>query len=121
MKKLINISGQQFYYSTISQVVERCSQKEKYAIIIDEIHLNELLDKGSKIIGQCVDQIIIISKDVNAALAQLEGVSVLLIAVISFEEAVRIAILGTALTKEVVCIPKEDEHTVGSIIDVIIA
>lgn len=67
-----------------------------------------------------VDQIIIISEDVNTALSRLEGVSVLLIAVGSFEEAVRIAIFGAALSKEVVCIPKEDEKTVGDIIDVIV-
>lgn len=120
MKKLINISGQQFYYSSIDQVIEQCSQKEKCAVIIDKIHLDEFLDKGNKVIGKYVDQIIIISENVDTALAQLEGVSVLLIAVMDFEEAVRIAIFGTALTKEVICIPKEDEKTVGNIIDVII-
>lgn len=112
--------GQQFYYSTIDQVIERCSQKERCAIIIDESHLDEFLTKGENIIGECVDQLIIISENVNTALAQLEGVSVLLIAVGSFEEAVRVAILGTALNKEVVCIPKEDENTIGEIIDVIV-
>ncbi|MBL4593561.1 MAG: hypothetical protein JKX68_07080 [Flavobacteriales bacterium] len=120
MKKLINISGQQFYYSTVDQVIERCSQKEKCAVIIDESHLDEFLAKGKNIIGECVDQIIIISESVDTALSQLEGVSVLLIAAGSFEEAVRVVILGTALTKEVVCIPKEDESSVGQIIDIIV-
>jgi hypothetical protein len=120
MKELINISGQQFYYSTINQVIERCSLKEKCAIIIDESHLDEFLTKRENIIEECVDQLIIISENVDTALTQLEGVSVLLIAVGSFEEAVRVAILGTALSKEVICIPKEDENTVGEIIEVIV-
>ncbi len=120
MKELINISGQQFYYSTVDQVIERCSQLERCAIIIDESHLDEFLTKGGNIIGECVDQIIIISENVDTALSQLKGVSVLLIAAGSFEEAVRVAILGTALSKEVICIPKEDEKTVGDIIDVIV-
>ena len=119
MKELINISGQQFYYSTIDQVIERCSDKEGCAIIIDESHLNDFLNKGDKIIGECVNQIIIISENVNTAITKLEGVAVLLIAANSFEEAVRVAILGEALSKEVICIPKEDESTVGQIIEVI--
>lgn len=120
MKELINISGQQFYYSTIDQVIERCSQKEKCAIIIDESHLDEFLAKGENLIEEHVNQLIIISGNINTAFAQLQGVSVLLIAVGSFEEAVRVAILGTALSKEVICIPKENENTVGEIIEVIV-
>lgn len=116
MKELINISGQQFYYSTVDQVIERCSLEGRCAIIIDESHLNDLLTKGGNIIGGCVDQIIIISENVNTVLSQLEGVSVLLIAVGSFEEAVRVAILGTSLSKEVICISKEDEKTVEKLL-----
>ena len=120
MKKLIKISDQQFYYSTVEEVIERCSQMEKCAIIIDEGHLNEFLSKGKNIIGEWVDQIIIISENVNATLSQLEGVNVLLIAAGCFEEASRIAILGTALNKDIVCILKEDEKTLGDIVDVLI-
>ena len=120
MKELINILGQQFYYSTVDQVIEKCSQKERYAIIIDESHLDEFLTKGENIIDEYVDHIIIISEKINTAAARLEGVKVLLIAAESFEEAVRLIILGAALNKEIVCIPKEDENTVGEIIDVIV-
>lgn len=119
MKELINISGQQFYYSTLEELKGRWSQKEKCAIIIDEIYLNEFLSNGGNIIGES-GQIIIISESVNAALSKLEGINVLLIAAGSFEEAVRIAILGSALIKKVICILKDDEDKVGEIIDVII-
>lgn len=120
MKELINISGQQFYSSSVDQVIERCSDKENCAIIIDESHLDEFLSKGENIIGKCVNQIIIISENVNAALSKLEGVVVLLIAVNSFEEAVRVTILGEKLSKEVICILKEDENKIGEIIDLIV-
>ena len=120
MIELINISGQQFYYSTIHQVIERCSEKKSCAIIIDKSHLNEFLEKGENIIGEYVSQIIIISENVDAAIAKLEGVAVLLIAAESFEEAIRIVILGEALSKGIVCIPKEDESTIGEIIDIIV-
>jgi len=120
MKELINISGQQFYFSTIDQVIERCSQKEKCAIIIDESHLDEFIKKGGDVVGDTVDQLIIISENVDTAFTQLEGVDILLIAAVSFEEAVRVAIYGTTLSKEVICIPKEDERTVGDIIDIIV-
>ena len=100
-------------------MIERCSQKEKCAIIIDESHLDEFLTKGVNIIGECVNQIIIISENVNTALIRLGEVSVLLVAAGSFEEAVRIAILGASLNKEIVCILKEDEKIASDIIDVI--
>lgn len=119
MNELINIEGQQFYYSTIEQVIDRCAKKEACTIIIDKIHLNELLTKGVSIIGECVNQIIIISENVNDAFSKLEGVKVLLIAAENFEEAARLAILLAALSNSVVCIPKEDEKTVGNIIDII--
>jgi hypothetical protein len=120
VKELINIGGQQFYYSTVEQVIDRCAKKEACAIIIDKIHLNELLTKGESIIGECVNQIIIISDDVNDAFTKLEGIGVLLIAAENFEEATRLAILGSAMSNAVICIPKEDEKTVGNIIEVIV-
>ncbi len=120
MKELINILDQKFYYSTVDQVIEQFTRLERCAIIIDESHLDEFLAKGGDSIGKCVDQVIIISKNVNAALSKLKNVSVLLIAAGSLEEGVRLAILGTALSKEVICIPKEDEKTVGGIIEVLV-
>jgi len=115
MKELINISGQQFYYSTIDQVIGRWSQKEKCAIIIDEYHLDQFLISGGNIIEES-SQIIIISANVSNAINQLQGMNVLLVAAGSFKEAVKIAMLGVELAKKVICIPKENEETVVDII-----
>lgn len=116
MQELINISGQQFYYSTIDQVIESCSQKENCAIVIDENYLDEFVQNKNDIVGDCVNQIIVISENVNTVLSLLEGVSVLLLAAVSLEEAARLAVLGEALSKEVVCVSKEDKTTVNEVL-----
>lgn len=115
MKKLINISDQQFYSTKIYQIVESCSQKENCAIIIDENYLEEFVKVGGEIIGNQVNQIIIISETLNAAFSLLEGVSVFIVAANNLEEAVCIAILGEALSKEIICVQIEDEQKVMEI------
>ena len=119
MKEWVNISGQKFYYSTIEQLKDRCAQKEKCAIIIDDNHLEEFLTSGDSIIGRCVDQIIIISENVDTALIQLKDENLLLLSASSFEEAVRFAILGEKFFHDVICIPKEDENSAIKIIKAI--
>jgi len=115
MKELINISGQQFYYSTIDEVIGRSSQKEKGAVIIDESYLRQFLTEGGNMIKETC-QIIVISENVDSALSLLKGINVLLIAAETFEEGARIAIFGNMLSNKVICIPKEDEKTVNEIL-----
>ena len=119
MVALHNIEGQQFYYSTIIQVVEKCSQKEKCALIVDEIYLNELLTKGINIIGKCVNQIIIIGDNINSVQQQLSDKNILLIAADTSVQAIQYAILSAELNEEIICIPKEDEKTTSEIIELI--
>jgi hypothetical protein len=119
MKELNNISGQKFYFATIEQLKDRCSQKEKCAIIIDEDHLKELLTFGLSVIGECVDQIIIISENVDTALVQLKDEDLLLLSIDSFEDAVRLAILGSIFFHDVICILKEDENVASEILKAI--
>ena len=121
MKELINISGQQFYYSIIDQVIERCSQKENCAIIIDENCLDEFMDNAKELVGISVNQLIINSKNLNKALVQLEGANVLLTSVGSLEEAVKISICGIELSKHVVCISEKSESEVGIVLESIAA
>ncbi len=113
MQELIKISDQQFYYSTIDQVIESCSQKENCAIIIDEYYLDEFLKNGGDVIGSNINQIIIISECVRNLLSNLKGVSVLLLSAVSLEDALKLAVLAEALSKDVVCVPKEDEAAVS--------
>ncbi len=116
MKELINISGQQFYYSTIDQLIERFSQKEKCALIIDNNHFEELIKNGVNIIGDNVNQIIIISGNMNAALIQLIGKDVLLMAADDFIQAAHFAIFGEALSANIICCVNQDENSVKTIL-----
>jgi len=120
MEELVNIGNQQFYYSAIDQVVDKCSQKERCAIIVDELHLDELLAKGEPIIGKCVNQIIVISDSVNKALKHLEDKNVLLLAACNLQEAIRFAILGEELNKHIICILKEEKDELKSIVELIV-
>ena len=52
----------------------------------------------------------------NTALSCLEGVDVLLLAAVDINEAVRLAILGEPLSKEVVCFSKESVDAVSVIL-----
>lgn len=113
MQELINISGQQFYYSSIEQVIESCSQKENCAIIIDEGYLDQFFENGNDLIGSNINKIIIIGESVNTLLSQLEGVSVLLLAAAGLKDALKIALLGEALSKVVFCVSKEGANAVA--------
>jgi len=84
MKLLGNISGQQFYYCAIDDLIDRCSQVEKCVIIIDENHLEKFLTNGISIIGVCVNQIIIIGGDVNTAFFRFKDENLLLLAAYTF-------------------------------------
>jgi hypothetical protein len=116
MHKLTNISVQQFYYSTIDQLIERCSQQEKCALIIDNNQFDDLVNKGMNIIGDSVNQIIIISGNMNTSLPQLIGKDVLLMAADNFEQAARFAIYGEALSTNVICCVNQDENAVNAIL-----
>ena len=117
MQELINISGQQFYYSKVEEGFDSCSQKENCAIIIDENSLETLVKNGDNIIRSNVNQLIIISKSVNAVLSEMEGVSVLLLAAVSLKDAVKLAVLGSALSQNVVvCVQGEDARVVVEVL-----
>ena len=111
MDMLIDISEQQFYSAKIDQLVEECSQKERCALIIDEKELEEFISKSKAVVGESVNQIIVISENLNAVHPLFEGEKVLLISALNYEEAMKIAISGTELSQQVICIAdKEDSE-----------
>ncbi|MDG1476684.1 MAG: hypothetical protein P8Q14_06035 [Vicingaceae bacterium] len=105
---LIDISGQQFYSTTIDQLAEECSQKERCALIIDEKELTEFTSKSKTVVGKSVNQIIVISESLNAIHTLFEGEKVLLISVLNYEEAVKIAVSGVELSQQVICIADKE-------------
>jgi hypothetical protein len=121
MEELINLSGQKFYYSNVEVLIQKCVQFDKCAVIIDEHNLVELLDKGMDLIGDKIDQIFIIGENLNNALIQLQDKEVLLISANNLRKAISYAMLNVEITKEIVCVPKENKTDVGKIIELIIA
>jgi len=119
MKGLINILGQHYYYSTINELIKQDSLKEVSAIIIEELYLEEFLLKGKKILQKDVDQIIIISENVDTAISNIEAIGILLISAESFENALKIASLSSDSCKEIICIVKEDENKISEILNTI--
>ena len=120
MKELINIAEQKFYYTSIDHLIEQCSQYEECALIIDNNQFDDLLSKGEEIIGACVNQLIIISGNMNTSITQLIGKDVLLMAADNFEQAVKFTIFGEALSKNIMCVVDQDENSLKSILGVII-
>lgn len=120
MKELINITGQKFYYTSINQLIERCPQQEECALIIDSNQFDEFISKGMNTIGACVNQLIIISGNMNTSLSQLIGKDLLLMAADNFEEAAKFAIFGEALSKNVMCAVGHDEKSLKTILEGIV-
>ncbi|MGB0882146.1 MAG: hypothetical protein ACPGSO_04275 [Vicingaceae bacterium] len=116
MQKLVKILDQQFYYSVIENIHTLCSQKEISTIIIDDIYFDELLEKSKNSIGSNINQIIIISENINQIISKLVGLDVLLLAAQDLEEAINLAVLGEPLSNSVACFVKESEEVVSAIL-----
>lgn len=118
MEKLIKIAGQQFYYSTVKDL--EFFQKEKCAIIIDEIHLDELLNSRTDLIKGCVSQLIIIVDELNVIQQRLKNENVFLLAATNFEEAIRFAVLSVELNTDVICMPKKSKEELSEVMNLLI-
>ena len=116
MEKLIKIAGQQFYYSTIEEVVGQENQIKKCAIILDEPDLGTLLGKTS-VINTGANQLIIIGDSLNTSFESLKDENVLLLSASNFEEAIRLAILSVELNSNIVCTSKGNKEKVEGVIE----
>jgi len=116
MEKLIKIAGQQFYYSTIKDIVNQKIKVGKCAIILDEEDL-EVLINSSSILGNEVSQLIIIGKSLSRSYHQLKGKNILLLSANDLDEAIRFAILSVELNKNIVCTSKGSKDKVKEIME----
>jgi len=109
MEELINILDQQFYYSHVDGLMDGCARFDKCAIIIEEEELLSFLEVGMELIGRKINQVVVISENLNVIYKKLHACNVLLISALDFKEAVRFSIMNTEITKDVVCVSKESE------------
>jgi|GEM_PF-2070117 len=116
MEKLIKIAGQQFYYSSIKDVVGQSTQIQKCAIILDESDLDTLISNLS-ITSDGINELIIIGDSLNIPIESLKDKDVLLLSATNFEEAIRLAILSTELNNNIVCSSKGSKNKVGEVME----
>jgi len=119
MDKLINISGQQFYSSTIDQTIEQCTPNKKCAIIVDENCLAEFIACGKEIVRNSVNQIIVVSENLNAVYPLFEGENVLLISAVSIEEAIKVAVFSTELSNDVVYVSNKEAAELQYVVELL--
>ena len=121
MEKLIDISGQSFYYSTLDQLIETCESKKNLSVIISGKGLEDFINRDKDLIGSCIDHLIVISDNLIPYLKTLQEKKMLIVAANNMEEAITFGIQSDRIAKEIICVPEDDsKEGVNSIIELII-
>lgn len=116
MEALITINNQQFYYAEIPELVD-FSSSNKCAVIIDENKLEELLKSAVKIGSNHVNQIIVITDNLNAAYSNIKNSNVFIISAHSLEQAVQFAVFSAELSQKICCISKIETSNLKEVIE----
>ncbi len=119
MNDPINILDQQFYSFNIDEIVKECSSEKRCTLIIDENNLAEFLAQCKEFVGKSVNQIIVISENLNTVSNHFEGINVLLISAKSIEEAVKFSIYGASLSSNVVYVSDKGENELQRVLKLI--
>ena len=120
MEKLIKIAGQQFYYSSIKDIVDQGVQNQKCAIILNGADLDVLLE-SPPVFKNGVNQLIIIEKNLNSSITKLQGEDILLLAADNFDEAIRLAILSVELNNNIICSLEGSKDKVEEVMEELLA
>ena len=107
MKPIITIKNQHFYYAEIAELAEFLSNK-KCAIILEEDKLIALVESKLQIDAEHINQLIIISENLNNCMDLIVGKDVFVMSAQNFEEAVRLAVNSSELNENVICILNMD-------------
>lgn len=119
MKELINIHNIQFYHSSIPELIQYGSTN-KCALIIDEPNLEKLISEGLEKVSGQVNQMIIISENLNACLPSLKDIDAFIVAANDFDQAVRFSIFSAELNKDVICVIEEDNAKSKELIELVV-
>ena len=65
MEKLIDTSGQSFYFTTIESLVNNSEGKKKCVVILAGEDLPIFYEKAFQLLGDCINQVIVIDENVN--------------------------------------------------------
>ncbi|HRN41179.1 MAG TPA: hypothetical protein PK649_03785 [Vicingus sp.] len=105
MEKLIDTHGQSFYYATLEGFVDNIGDKNKCAIILAHDDWSVFFEKASHLLGESINQVIVIGKNVNQLHAKTKDIrNVFIISAISLKDATQIALNSSSFSKNVVYI-----------------
>jgi len=120
MDPLVKIKGQEFHTVALNEVSVSCSHTNRCVVVIDESDLVAFVENGMENILTSVNQIIIISKNLNSARTLFEGINVLLISVQNLEEAMKVSVMGEGYSKEVAYVTNEDSSEWQRLVEMLV-
>lgn len=120
MEELINISDQKLYYSNVESIIKEGLHFDKCAIVVDEPDLCLLLDDNADLIGEKIDQIIVVGEKLSVVFTHLYRKDVFLLSALDLKEAIRFVIISRELTKEIVFVSNQDKESIKQLIDSVV-
>lgn len=118
MEPVITIKDQHFYYVGISELIT-FSNDNKCAVIIDEDQVQHLLDANPVIDGKHINQIIVISENLQSALSKLSGFCVFSMLAVDLDEAVRFSIFSADINQHVCCVTNVDKPKLKELVELV--
>ena len=121
MEKLIDTSGQSFYFTTIESLVNNSEGKKKCVVILAGEDLPIFYEKAFQLLGDCINQVIVIDENVNNLYQKIKDLSnVLIISASCIKDATRIALNSASLSKNVIYISSEtSKHNIADLLNII--
>jgi hypothetical protein len=121
MEKLIDTPGQSFYYTTIESFVNNTEGKKKCAVILAGEDLPIFYEKAFQLLGDCINQVIVIDENVNNLYQKIKELSnVLIISASCIKDATRIALNSASLSKNVIYISSDtSKHSIADLLNLI--
>ena len=121
MEKLIDTPGQSFYFSSIENLVNNSDSKKKCAVILTGEDLPIFYENAFHLIGECINQIIVIDENVNSLYQKIKDLSnVFIISASSIKDATRIALNSASLSKNVIYITSiSSKHNISDLLNLI--
>lgn len=121
MEKLIDTPGQTFYYSTIESLINNIGDMNKCAVILADEDLPIFFDKAAHLIGNSINQIIVIGHHVDHVYQKIQGLTnVFIIAAVHIKDATQIALNSSSLSKNVMYISSiSSNHNISDLLSLI--
>ncbi len=103
MEKLIDTPGQSFYTTTIETVTDSLESKNNCAVILASEDLPTFYEFGLQLVGDIINQIIVIGQNANNLYEKVKDKSnVFIISASCIKDATKIALNSASISKNVI-------------------